>query len=642
MADFAGSGYTIENIERMVLEADQYKAELSNISKLVNAQSKAERELQTVREALEKQTDKLSSAFARVNDSLSKVGLGSAALAGGLAGLAANAIPALVGRLGDMIGAQVRAVEAADDWIDSVGEHSAAVDRMTTSAQHTIDKTEALSVARKLEIAGVKVSAEQYDGLGRAIATLTQIHGNSAEATDKVTNAVLNLQTRGLRALGIEVKRTGDIEADRLQILNKMTSTHEVVLNQMEREKALQKELKDAQLEMNIAMAKFPAIAELMTFSQETRVKNEIKWTQIVTDGWYKTTAAIETATKALQRFVGINTASIAAAQQREAGRSSDATASAKQLADLNARWKGMSDKGFKLGNVVKAGELPEIARPGDSDYEGGRADPNAFKGWGKVDRDAAESNLKAQSELELETAQIFKQEQARRKLIAAEADGVAWKNRIARAYESEDIAARRRTDSMRLEAGLLKQLSAGYEEAKGAASKLASEGLANLAVGLVDASVAAMEGKVNFGEAVFGMLKAGALSIGTSLLGQGVAAQIEATAYAMTPWTLPLAAMAQAKATTFFTGAAPFLAGGLALAGIGAAAGIGSGGSAPASSGASAGGGGGGGYRPSTPRDDDKPTKFEVSFVAGPGADPLLMQLWKDRMKISINQRPD
>lgn len=611
MADLIG-GQDQATIDRWLLDASQYKVEIHACAQLIKKAQREEADLATVRKALEAQTaqlatatNKLDGALKTVNDSLGKVGLGSAALAGGLAGLAASVIPQLVGKLGDIVHAQIAAVQAGDDWNDSVGRHEQAVNTMTVSAQHTIDKMQALTVARKLEAAGIQVSAEQYEGIGRAISRMTVITGDSQVAAERVSDSIVNVQARALKALGIEVKTTGDLEERRNDILVKMQGVQAARLDQMEREKALQKELKDAQLDLNAAMAKAPALAELLTFSQETRIQNEIEWTKRVTAGWKATAGGIKEAVDWAQRFAGI---------------------------PVGLNWDKINAAGPAPIAKLEPKEKRPLVEKAPKAARGGSAS-GAFAGWSKIDREQAAWLVESSSEIEAQTAAMFKQEQARRRELELDAEAVAWKQRLADASAKAAAEDKRYWESVRHGIEDQKRLNAIISEATETTKSYAVNGLAQMAGGMWAAADAAIQGGQSFDVAMVQMVKSTLLGVAQQSTVKAVFETAEAFA-ALARWDIP-------SATNHFTSAGIFaaVAAGTGSVGLGISAASSGGGGAAASSGG--GYSGGRGYSPSAaPRDEkQEPPKFKVVVLAGGANSALLAAIAKDQLKITVEQ---
>jgi len=159
-----------------------------------------------------------------------------------------------------------------------------------------------------------------------------------------------------------------------------------------------------------------------------------------------------------------------------------------------------------------------------------------------------------------------------------------------------------------------MQQATSAVKDFDSQLTQLASGSLTNAYSGLLNLADAAMQGKGNLGEMAVAFLKGTAMGLSADLFGKGVASQIEASAWAMTPWTAWMAPFAQARAGLFFAGAAAFGAGGLMLSGIQSAVGGGGGGAGSAGGGPATGDAsrraGDSSYRPSFGKEEKPDTR--------------------------------
>lgn len=297
------SGVAEDVVQRWILDPESYEKGIADVAKLVRTQQAEERNLMTVREALDKQTSalttttgKLDSGMSSLNASLSKVGMGTSMLAGGVGGLVAMVGTKLVGAIGEGISKFGKFITAGDDFNDTVGENRESVFRMTEATQHM---GSAFDVARfrsrLMSSEGLKPTEEQLDSLTKAATSLAAKQKTDwTEAADKLANTWQGMGTRGLRPLNIEIGQNLSLMEKQQQILAGVATMGEAHLSQAQIEKNLIKEKDDAYLHLSSTMNDNDTISAVMDFNQITRVKNEIAWVKSLEQGWNKVWFAIQ------------------------------------------------------------------------------------------------------------------------------------------------------------------------------------------------------------------------------------------------------------------------------------------------------------------------------------------------------------
>lgn len=550
----------------------------------------------------------------KIGGTLGKVDLAAAAVGGVLGGVVVSAAGRAKDALFDLMG-------DAENYAKVQASLKYNIDAAVVASDHEVTKLEVMQSRMRLQVAEVNITDEAYARLVGSTMKLADAQSiDESEALEKVTLGLANMQEKALKSIGLDIDMK-ELKEDLAAALGKQADA----LTEMEIKQGLVNRVVELATEKAAKLAPEVTLAteELKKFGNVIK-DNVIEFLDGFNRGLGEQIDKLKEAwnwyarvTDAAAKFLGVGGAPKDAGAKGPTFYGQPMSWYLQDVANQIPTKEKLKEKwGIDLGEGQQGWGIDL----GEGKPKGGERFPDKPKGEGKKDPDKWKLNLDWSPQFTLGDTDIggefgklggapgfFDDAMAQRldlwqKSISSIAQYTRAMNDAARA-EVRDAAAVR---------------AANIEIAKQEiVVGTASSAISQLGVGLVQAGIAAIESGANFGESIFGMIKGIALSLGQSLLGQGIAAQVEAIAYSMTPWTAPLAAMAQAKATTFFTGAAPFLAGGIGMSIAGAAAGIGGGGaSAGASSGASSGGGMYAGSAPSYGRsapEDNRPINISL-----------------------------
>jgi hypothetical protein len=94
----------------------------------------------------------------------------------------------------------------AEDLKMAAAAGSANIDRLRDASLGLRTENELTAFAAKAQAGAIKANQEQMETAQRAMVALTRAGFDQHEVTEKVTNAMVSLKTRGLESLGVQVK----------------------------------------------------------------------------------------------------------------------------------------------------------------------------------------------------------------------------------------------------------------------------------------------------------------------------------------------------------------------------------------------------------------------------------------------------
>lgn len=106
--------------------------------------------------------------------------------------------------------AMVKLWKAADEYGDALANVTTDMSKYNLETKGLIDTTTGLQQANKLQIAGLKATAEQMASLGKAAIVMSRATGvDATEAFKQLTDGISKGSTRAIRQFGIDVSESG-------------------------------------------------------------------------------------------------------------------------------------------------------------------------------------------------------------------------------------------------------------------------------------------------------------------------------------------------------------------------------------------------------------------------------------------------
>lgn len=155
--------------------------------------------------------------------------------------------------------------KAGERWGQSSAAYKDSLDAMFSATKGLISAEELLRDRRRLAFSDLKISEEQYVALSQAAVKLAKIEGTDGTvAMDKLTDAIVHGNVRALRALGVEVTATNDLEAKKIEILKQLTTVGQKysveVQTLSQRETSLAERRKKAELDQFELLSKHEGV----------------------------------------------------------------------------------------------------------------------------------------------------------------------------------------------------------------------------------------------------------------------------------------------------------------------------------------------------------------------------------------------
>jgi len=118
------------------------------------------------------------------------------------------------------------AVKSADDFADAVKASDMDMGRFLQTTKGLITSMGAYQNANKLQAASVKITSDQMDALGKKAVQMADSLGTDAtQEFEKLTDAVIRANARGLVPYGVQLESTGDKTKDQQLALEALTGT---------------------------------------------------------------------------------------------------------------------------------------------------------------------------------------------------------------------------------------------------------------------------------------------------------------------------------------------------------------------------------------------------------------------------------
>lgn len=158
-------------------------------------------------------TDGLEAGAAKVNDAVSKVGSGAVSMGEGFAEGVKSGTEALaklnlamdgINKVVDFAKESFKVY--ADDLRLQAAAGAADIEKLSEATNGLANEHELLTFAAKAQHGMFQLNQEQMETVEQAMLRLTRAGFDQQDVTDKLTNAVVSLKTKGLDKLGIAVK----------------------------------------------------------------------------------------------------------------------------------------------------------------------------------------------------------------------------------------------------------------------------------------------------------------------------------------------------------------------------------------------------------------------------------------------------
>jgi hypothetical protein len=289
----------VENdvIERWLLDASQYQAEIDSVVKALDKEAKAERDLERVRKEMSKATEEATKTQGELRDVVKNlasevpglgttIGVVSGAISGGLVVGVQQGIAAL-----EKFGAAVvEAGKQAWEWFKRTeedvvvfGKYAEAVDGVRTATRNLIDEDSIEQNVRRMSFAERKASQEEMNALAVASFELAKRQGTSAkEAFDQLTEAYARGTTRGLKELGISLEGTNTLYEKQgwlMAELTRIAREHQVEIDTpLKERKARENELLSIEKERSQLLYKEKGLAETVHALERVRFEFDKQW----------------------------------------------------------------------------------------------------------------------------------------------------------------------------------------------------------------------------------------------------------------------------------------------------------------------------------------------------------------------------
>lgn len=532
-------------VTEWLLKADQFKGELKALAKDVKAEQRNEKDLELVRKELQKTTDAATQANQRLRDSINA---GARSIAGWVsaASLATSAVTALTAAFHKAVESSLKMIEAGDDWNDRIGTQAPLIAKMAEASAHLATQQEAYAFKAKLASLSIKLTAKDYEVLTAAAAELvTMGFGPMEKAMDMVAEGMIGLRSKSLKPLGVDMAHgTSLLEAQEhaLHALHKRYAGHTVVLNQLQKEKALRKELEDAELEYGAALAKSGGIAEILAYKDNDRIRAQIEWHRRLTAAaeWYSSAlrGTFETVLRLENAFFRIS--KLPLIMPKSVAASLAGLMKYREQEELSTTLGREATRGMQASvrSALGAIEADEMAKQKElaADKGGAGKAPKDWRAIGDANRIAANLNQKVKA-LKEEADALQKNIEIQERYADAVRDMARTSDEVTRSIkqrqEADEAAAWEEQTKKHV------ALSQVYLEQNRAVRELAFGGLADFTAATWAAADAAIMAGEGFGEAMLKMLKSTLLSLAQQATVKAVFNLAEAAAQWWNPYAV-------------------------------------------------------------------------------------------------------
>lgn len=550
------------SVERMLLDSSQFEKGIQDCAKLIRQQIRHEKDLELVRSELEKRTQGLAETNANLTDAVAGVGKSFTVATLAAKGLEVG-LRAAHGAMSDLI-------RRGLEWEEDVKGNEAGIDRMRAAMGGLSDSLVVAAERERMMKSGLQATEEQLDAVGKAAVVYSrQMNVDVDQALATITDRLIG--GRGvpklMRELGVEFTETGDKASDAIKAMSQMEDKFGAINIAAENNKERVKQAAATWRDFKGAIGAW--LIDALDVKEALEAINDLANPQ-------KIKPAIQVFDESvIRRAAGdifSQTADPAAQLLDPLGYRQRHTAwIPKYDADADAKASGKRPELTAAEKRLLAAYELEI----ETERKVNDAAVKLTESRDRLAKEQLEFSIWV-SEAQAKTLQREVEEGEKRKAQGLERGKELSDYRGMTSFLVGDEGMRNldatidRTDRLfgSLEPGtkLMRELN---QASKGFSSTLRELGTGTLVQaygGILNIADAAIQGKGNLGEMALELGKSTALGLSQTLMAQGLAASIQASAYAAVPLTWPLAAAYSTQAGIFYGGAATLGAIGLGL----------------------------------------------------------------------------
>lgn len=548
-------------VERMLLDSSQFEKGLQDCAKLIRQQQRHEKDLELVRAELEKRTQSFSAVNQRLTETMSDIGKTMS-----IANLASSALERGIGLVKD---AMVNAAREGVEYSEFVRGHEKAIYGMSESLGGMVKATEIAKAQTALMGSELHATAEQMDAIGKAAVVYgDRMHISVGQALTSITDKLVGGDglPKLMRELGIEFTETSNKTFSSMSAIDKMARAFGDAKPEIKNTKQALQEAESAWDDFTGAagaavLAVVPLKGELHGLAAALREVTAQGFSGSWRPEFWSPTRIVK----------GLVDKQIAEAKKRVE------RAGTMQLPELVVEYNDKKTSGKRPEltfaekrllqeyeqQIERERKLNEAAVKLTEARDRAANDQREFSIW--VSEAQARTLRQQVEETNERQAQGRDRWKERKDLLGGSASFLLGADGM---RNLDAMISRMDRLNSTMEPGT--QLMRGLNQAaKGFSSTLRELGTGTLVQaygGILNIADAAIQGEGNLGEMALELGKSTALGLSQTLLAQGLAASIQASAYAAVPFTWPLAAAYSTQAGIFYGGAATLGAIGLGL----------------------------------------------------------------------------
>jgi len=204
-------------VQRYILNADQYKAEIKDVAKEVRKQEKHERDLKKVMDAVTKsekkttkqtakltvETKKNTEAMKRQSKAAKSASKALDVMTVAAGNLVSRGISAIAGSMGE-------GIRVARDYEDWIGKDVAAIKGMRQASAGLISDLQLMKARTRLMNGDFALTEKQLQAVTKAAIHYTRVNKTEfSESLNKVTSAITRGTSRAMKDLGVNIDLVG-------------------------------------------------------------------------------------------------------------------------------------------------------------------------------------------------------------------------------------------------------------------------------------------------------------------------------------------------------------------------------------------------------------------------------------------------
>lgn len=210
-------GVAPDIVQRYILNADQYKAEIKDVAKEVRKQEKHERDLKKVMDAVTKsekkttkqtakltvETKKNTEAMKRQSKAAKSASKALDVMTVAAGNLVSRGISAIAGSMGE-------GIRVARDYEDWIGKDVAAIKGMRQASAGLISDLQLMKARTRLMNGDFALTEKQLQAVTKAAIHYTRVNKTEfSESLNKVTSAITRGTSRAMKDLGVNIDLVG-------------------------------------------------------------------------------------------------------------------------------------------------------------------------------------------------------------------------------------------------------------------------------------------------------------------------------------------------------------------------------------------------------------------------------------------------